>query len=76
MGVPRPPPVKLFATFLSEVVEAKKVELRELAKKTSTNFGRNIDRMQTRQNVFKLRGRIKGAIKRDEGLSKLGNNKK
>jgi hypothetical protein len=50
--------------------------LRELAKKTSTNFGRNIDRMQTRQNVFKLRGRIKGAIKRDEGLSKLGNNKK
>jgi hypothetical protein len=57
-------------------VEAKKVELRELAKKTSTNFGRNIDRMQTRQNVFKLRGRIKGAIKRDEGLSKLGNNKK
>ncbi len=57
-------------------VEAKKVELRELAKKTSTNFGRNIDRMQTRQNVFKLRGRIKGAIKRDEGLSKLANNKK
>ena len=52
-------------------VEAKKVELRELAKKTSTNFGRNIDRMQTRQNVFKLRGRIKGAIKRDEGLSRL-----
>ena len=57
-------------------VEAKKVELRELAKKTSTNFGRNIDRMQTRQNVFKLRGRIKGAIKRDEGLSKIANNKK
>ena len=26
MGVPRPPPVKLFATFLSEVVEAKRVE--------------------------------------------------
>jgi hypothetical protein len=57
-------------------VEAKKVELRELAKKTSTNFGRNIDRMQTRQNVFKLRGRIKGAIKKDEGLSKIANNKK
>jgi hypothetical protein len=57
-------------------VDAKKVELRELAKKTSTNFGRNIDRMQTRQNVFKLRGRIKGAIKRDEGLSKIANNKK
>jgi hypothetical protein len=57
-------------------VDAKKIELRELAKKTSTNFGRNIDRMQTRQNVFKLRGRIKGAIKRDEGLSKIANNKK
>ena len=57
-------------------VDAKKIELRELAKKTSTNFGRNIDRMQTRQNVFKLRGRIKGAIRRDEGLSKLANNKK
>ena len=26
MGVPRPPPVKLFATFLSEVVEAKRVD--------------------------------------------------
>jgi hypothetical protein len=52
-------------------IEAKKVELRNLAKKTDTNFGRNIDRMQTRQNVFKLRGRIKGAIKRDEGLSRL-----
>ena len=25
METPRPPPVKLFATFLSEVVEAKKV---------------------------------------------------
>ena len=52
-------------------VDAKKIELRELAKKTSTNFGRNIDRMQTRQNVFKLRGRIKGAIRRDEALSRL-----
>ena len=55
-------------------VEAKKIELRELAKKTSTNFGRNINRMQTRQDVFKLRGRIKGAIRRDEGLSKLAKN--
>ena len=27
MGVPRPPPVKVFATFLSEVVEAKGVEI-------------------------------------------------
>jgi hypothetical protein len=26
MGVPRQPPVKLFATFLSEVLEAKRVE--------------------------------------------------
>jgi hypothetical protein len=26
MGAPRPPPVKLFATFLFEVVEAKRVE--------------------------------------------------
>ena len=26
MRAPRPPPVKLFATFLSEVVEAKRVE--------------------------------------------------
>lgn len=55
-------------------VDAKKIELRELAKKTSTNFGRNINRMQTRQDVFKLRGRIKGAIKRDEGLSKIAKN--
>ena len=26
MGAPRPPPVKLFATFLSEVMEAKRVD--------------------------------------------------
>ena len=26
MGTPRPPPVKLFATFLSEVVEAKRFD--------------------------------------------------
>jgi hypothetical protein len=26
MGAPHPPPVKLFATFHSEVVEAKRVE--------------------------------------------------
>ena len=52
-------------------VEAKKVELRNLAKKTDTNFGRNINRMETRRNVFKLRGRIKGAIRRDEALSRL-----
>ena len=52
-------------------IEAKKVELRNLAKKTDTNFGRNINRMETRRNVFKLRGRIKGAIRRDEALSRL-----
>ena len=52
-------------------MEAKKVELRNLAKKTDTNFGRNINRMETRRNVFKLRGRIKGAIRRDEALSRL-----
>ena len=27
MGAPRPPPVKLFATFLSEVVEAKRFDV-------------------------------------------------
>ena len=52
-------------------IEAKKVELRNLAKKTDTNFDRNINRMETRRNVFKLRGRIKGAIRRDEALSRL-----
>ena len=52
-------------------VEAKKVELRNLAKKTDTNFDRNINRMETRKNVFKLRGRIKGAIRRNEALSRL-----
>jgi hypothetical protein len=26
MGAPRPPPVKLFATFLSEAVEAKRID--------------------------------------------------
>ena len=52
-------------------VEAKKVELRNLAKKTDTNFDRNINRMETRRNVFKLRGRIKGAIRRNEALSRL-----
>ena len=52
-------------------MEAKKVELRNLAKKTDTNFDRNINRMETRKNVFKLRGRIKGAIRRNEALSRL-----
>ena len=52
-------------------VDAKKAELRNLAKKTDTNFDRNINRMETRRNVFKLRGRIKGAIRRNEALSRL-----
>ena len=47
-------------------INAKKVELRELAKNTSTNFGRNINRMETRTNVAKLRGRIEGAIRRNK----------
>jgi hypothetical protein len=52
-------------------INAKKVELRELAKNTSTNFGRNIDRMKNRTNVTKLRGRIEGAVLRDEALKKV-----
>ena len=52
-------------------INAKKVELRELAKNTSTNFGRNIDRMKNRTNVTKLRGRIEGAVRRDEALKKV-----
>ena len=47
-------------------INAKKVELRELAKNTSTNFGRNINRLQSRTNVEKLRGRIEGAIIRND----------
>ena len=52
-------------------INAKKVELRELAKNTSTNFGRNIDRMKNRTNVTKLHGRIEGAVLRDEALKKV-----
>jgi len=47
-------------------INAKKVELRELAKNTSTNFSRNINRLQSRTNVAKLRGRIEGAIIRND----------
>jgi hypothetical protein len=47
-------------------INAKKVELRDLAKNTSTNFSRNINRLETRTNVAKLRGRIEGAIRRNK----------
>jgi hypothetical protein len=47
-------------------VEAKKVELRDLAKNTNVNFSRNIDRLASRTNVAKLRGRIEGAIRRTD----------
>ena len=47
-------------------VEAKKVELRDLAKNTTMNFSRNIDRLASRTNVAKLRGRIEGAIRRTD----------
>ena len=47
-------------------INAKKVELRNLAKRTSTNFTRNINRLETRTNVAKLRGRIEGAILKNE----------
>ena len=52
-------------------INAKKVELQELAKNTSTNFGRNINRLETRTNVTKLRGRIEGAIRRNESMKKV-----
>ena len=47
-------------------INAKKVELRNLAKRTNTNFTRNINRLETRTNVAKLRGRIEGAILKNE----------
>ena len=47
-------------------IEAKKVELRDLAKNTTINFSRNIDRLASRTNVAKLRGRIEGAIRRTD----------
>ena len=52
-------------------INAKKVELRELNKNTSTNFSRNINRMENRTNVAKLRGRIEGAVRRNESLKKV-----
>jgi hypothetical protein len=47
-------------------INAKKSELRELAKNTKTNFSRNIDRLASRTNVAKLRGRIEGAVRRTD----------
>jgi len=46
----------------------KREELTELAKKTKTNFSRNIAGMKNMKNVFKLRGRIEGAIRRNKSL--------
>ena len=51
-------------------INAKKDELLELAKNTSTNFGRNIDRLASRTNVTKLRGRIEGAVRRNEAKTR------
>jgi len=46
----------------------KREELTELAKKTKTNFSRNIAGMKNMKNVFKLRGRIEGAVRRNKSL--------
>jgi hypothetical protein len=50
------------------VMNKKRKELTELAKKTKTNFSRNIAGMKNMKNVFKLRGRIEGAIRRNKSL--------
>jgi hypothetical protein len=50
----------------------KRAEFTELAKKTQTNFTRNIAAMKNMKNAFKLRGRIEGAIKRNaEAATKI-----
>jgi hypothetical protein len=46
----------------------KRKELTELAKKTKTNFSRNIADMKNMKNVFKLRGRIEGAIRGNKSM--------
>ena len=43
----------------------KRTEFTELAKKTSTNFSRNIIAMKNMKNAFKLRGRIEGAVRKN-----------
>ena len=50
----------------------KRTEFTELAKKTQTNFTKNIAAMKNMKNAFKLRGRIEGAIKRNtEAATKI-----
>jgi hypothetical protein len=50
----------------------KRAEFTELAKKTQTNFTKNIAAMKNMKNAFKLRGRIEGAIKKNtEAATKI-----
>ena len=50
----------------------KRTEFTELAKKTQTNFTKNIAAMKNMKNAFKLRGRIEGAIKKNtEAATKI-----
>ena len=53
----------------------KRAEFTELAKKTKTNFSKNIAAMKNMKNAFKLRGRIEGAVlknKSTENAKALG----
>jgi len=54
------------------VMNKKRAEFTELAKKTQTNFTKNIAAMKNMKNAFKLRGRIEGAIKKNtEAATKI-----
>jgi hypothetical protein len=44
----------------------KRTEFTELAKKTKTNFSKNIAAMKNMKNAFKLRGRIEGAVRKNK----------
>jgi hypothetical protein len=44
----------------------KRAEFTELAKKTKTNFSKNIAAMKNMKNAFKLRGRIEGAVRKNK----------
>jgi hypothetical protein len=44
----------------------KRMEFTELAKKTKTNFSKNIAAMKNMKNAFKLRGRIEGAVRKNK----------
>ncbi len=46
----------------------KRKEFTELAKKTTTNFSRNIIAMKNMKNAFKLRGRIEGAVRKNNSV--------